>query len=210
MEREKVQLWKKGPYWATTNIGAEAPQEYGSYFWWGGTVGFRPAEKGALDFYGEFDKVSTSTHNPTRTLLEKEVILYNKNGELVLAPRYDAAHVNWGDGWRMPTRNEFAGLVKRCELVPTKLSGVNGFVARGIGDYAYFRIFLPCAGILSFHGEDLDFEGRFGHYWGATPYSDNMRSSSSLTLDMDYREWASYVGACVKRWYGFSIRPVHD
>ena len=38
---EKVQLWKDGPYWATTNIGAEEPYEYGYYFWWGDTVGYK-------------------------------------------------------------------------------------------------------------------------------------------------------------------------
>ena len=39
--REKVQLWAGGPYWATTNIGAEKPEEYGYYFWWGDTVGYK-------------------------------------------------------------------------------------------------------------------------------------------------------------------------
>ena len=39
--REKVQLWAGGPYWATTNIGAEKPQNPGYYFWWGDTVGYR-------------------------------------------------------------------------------------------------------------------------------------------------------------------------
>ena len=38
---EKVQLWEGGPYWATTNIGAEKPEDYGYYFWWGDTVGYK-------------------------------------------------------------------------------------------------------------------------------------------------------------------------
>lgn len=38
---EKVQLWKDGPYWATTNIGAEKPEDFGYYFWWGDTVGYK-------------------------------------------------------------------------------------------------------------------------------------------------------------------------
>ena len=37
----KVQLWAGGPYWAETNVGAEEPWEYGFYFWWGDTVGYR-------------------------------------------------------------------------------------------------------------------------------------------------------------------------
>jgi hypothetical protein len=36
-----VQLWENGPYWATTNIGAEKPEDYGYYFWWGDTVGYK-------------------------------------------------------------------------------------------------------------------------------------------------------------------------
>ena len=39
--RAKVQLWEGGPYWATTNIGAENPEDYGYYFWWGDTVGYK-------------------------------------------------------------------------------------------------------------------------------------------------------------------------
>ena len=39
--RGKVQLWEGGPYWATTNIGAEKPEDYGYYFWWGDTVGYK-------------------------------------------------------------------------------------------------------------------------------------------------------------------------
>ena len=38
---DKVQLWEGGPYWATTNIGAEKPEDYGYYFWWGDTVGYK-------------------------------------------------------------------------------------------------------------------------------------------------------------------------
>ena len=38
---DKVQLWEGGPYWATTNIGAENPEDYGYYFWWGDTVGYK-------------------------------------------------------------------------------------------------------------------------------------------------------------------------
>ena len=40
-ERKKVQLWAGGPYWADTNIGAEEPEEYGYYFWWGDTIGYK-------------------------------------------------------------------------------------------------------------------------------------------------------------------------
>ena len=39
---ERVQLWAGGPYWATTNIGADKPEDYGLYFWWGDTTGHRP------------------------------------------------------------------------------------------------------------------------------------------------------------------------
>ena len=41
VRRAKVQLWKNGPYWATTNVGAEKPEDFGYYFWWGDTVGYR-------------------------------------------------------------------------------------------------------------------------------------------------------------------------
>ena len=40
-EHKGVQLWKDGPYWAETNIGAENPWDYGYYFWWGDTIGYK-------------------------------------------------------------------------------------------------------------------------------------------------------------------------
>ncbi len=59
---EKVQLWEGGPYWATTNIGAEKPEDFGYYFWWGDTVGYKPenckwvATDGSLKGYSFDDK----------------------------------------------------------------------------------------------------------------------------------------------------------
>ena len=65
-ERLMVQLWDGGPYWATTNIGAEKPEDYGYYFWWGDTVGYKRENDKWVASDGSNSKFSfTSGNTPT-------------------------------------------------------------------------------------------------------------------------------------------------
>ena len=97
----KVQLWAGGPYWATTNIGAEEPWEYGLYFWWGDTVGYRRendawvASDGSSQSFS-FDSGNTPTYNKNNSTLQSEGWVIRKYGGYVLAPEHDAVHVHWG------------------------------------------------------------------------------------------------------------------
>ena len=169
--RDKVQLWTGGPYWATTNIGAKKPEDYGYYFWWGDTVGYKrendkwvASDGSNLNF--SFTSDNTPTYNKSVATLQSEGWI---TSDSVLALEHDAAHKHWGGDWRMPTKQEFNDLINKCDWTWTTMNGVNGYVVCGRGDYSSVSIFLPCAG----HGDRTWFynAGKDGNYWSSVPSS---------------------------------------
>ena len=170
---QKVQLWDGGPYWATTNIGAEKPEDYGYYFWWGDTVGYKRendkwvASDGSNSNFS-FTESNTPTDNKSVSTLQSEGWV---TADGVLAPEHDAARKHWGGDWRMPTKQEFDDLISQCDWTWTTLNGVNGYIVRGKGDYSSKSIFLPRAGYG--RGTSLNAVGSYGYYWSSVPYSDD-------------------------------------
>lgn len=168
-----VQLWDGGPYWATTNIGAEKPEDYGYYFWWGDTVGYKRendkwvASDGSNSNFS-FTSGNTPTYNKSVSTLQSEGWI---TADGVLAPEHDAAKKHWGGDWRMPTSQEFDDLNSKCDWTWTTVNGVAGYVVRGRDSYASNSIFLPCAG--NGYGTSLYGAGSGGDYWSSVPGSDN-------------------------------------
>ena len=210
LERDKVQLWEGGPYWATTNIGAEMPEEYGYYFWWGDTVGYRRENNAWVATDGSSSNFSFGADNAPTYLnsistLQSEGWVVSKDGISVLAPKHDAAHVHWGGDWRMPTYQELCDLCyDKCDWTWTTKNGVTGYVVCGRGDYAANSIFLPCSGIGS--GTSLDDAGSYGTYWSSVPYSDNY-----FAWNLDFGNFGSSdhtTGGSGYRPHGLSVRPV--
>ena len=193
---DKVQLWENGPYWATTNIGAEKPEDYGYYFWWGDTVGYKregdswvASDGSVMNF--SFDEANTPTCKKHLATLQNEGWIMSDN---VLAPTHDAAHVHWGGAWRMPTKQELDDLGYKCDWNWTTINGVKGYVIYGRGNYASQSIFLPCVG--------KDSDSSYGGCWSSVPkagigysWSLSFNSSSHDTYDSD-------------RYRGRSVRPV--
>ena len=198
----KVQLWDGGPYWADTNIGAEKPWESGYYFWWGDTVGYKRqgsawvASDGSSSNFS-FSDVNTPTYNKTGDTLRREGWITTDD---VLAPEHDAAQVQWGDGWRMPTKQELDDLKTKCDWTWTKMNDVNGYVIRGRGKYASASIFLPCAGYGD--GTSLSNAGSRGNYWSSVPRSDGNHAWGLYFYSSDHRTSSSY------RYGGQSVRPL--
>ena len=204
---DKVQLWEGGPYWATTNIGAEMPEDFGYHFWWGDTVGYR-REKGkwaATDgSWSNFSFVEAETV-PGEYLSNEDNFAFLKDGgwitdNQVLVPEHDAAHVQWGGGWRMPTVGELQDLVDKCDWSWKKINGVKGFVVRGKGAYAPNSIFLPCAG----YGCETDHcgAGSAGCYWSSV-------SDTYLAWCLEFDQRFNVQPDCrYRRDYGQSVRPV--
>ena len=200
----KVQLWEGGPYWATTNIGAEEPWEYGYYFWWGDTIGYKRENNAWVASDGSYSSFSftsgnTPTHDKNVTTLQSEGWITTAG---VLAPEHDAAHVQWGGTWRMPTDNELSALGSNCDWTWTVMNGVNGYVVRGKGDYASAFIFLPCGGVG--YGTSLYFTGN-GYCWSSVPRSDTY-GACELLFSSDYHGVMYDDGW--GRQFGFSVRPV--
>lgn len=103
-----------GIKWATCNIGADAPEKVGDYFAWGET-----ATKSTYDWSTYFDSA-----NNKGTKFNK----YDTKKKTILELSDDAAHVNWGGNWRMPTNHEIDELYDYCrrEVIETKEFYPNG------------------------------------------------------------------------------------
>ena len=132
-----------GLNWATCNVGATKPEEYGNYYAWGETQP-RDDDDGTYT-YGDYGIVDNKT---------------------VLDPEDDAAAVNWGGAWRMPTKEEWQELIHNCTWTSVenyKETGVNGCEVKGWNGNS---IFLPSAGYRS--DGYLLFEGYYGHYWSSS------------------------------------------
>ena len=175
--------------WASCNVGAESPEEYGYYFAWGETSPKSDYSKGTGDTYG----LSIST------LKSRGVI--DANGNLTAA--YDAATANWGDNWRIPTLDEMKELIAECTWEWTTQNGVKGRKVTGPNGNS---IFLPAAG--SRH-DTLLHAGNRGYYWSATPGSPSDSNSSTNAYDLGfYSEGYNPYGN--PRSYGFTVRPVSE
>ena len=185
-----VQLWEGGPYWATCNVGASKPEEYGLYFWWGDTVGHEG------DWYFDY------WHCPTVKESESELRslgYIDSSGNL--APAHDAARAHLGAPWRMPTGAEFDDLISKCDSFWTTRNGVNGRLFTGKGAYASKSIFLPAAGYGL--GSYLNYLGSNGYYWSSTPLSDFTYDAWFLSfLSDNFCRLGNY------RYGGQSVRPV--
>ncbi len=204
----KVQLWEDGSYWAETNIGAEKPEDYGYYFWWGDTVGYKREGNAWVASDGssrnfEFGEKNTPTYGKRTDKLKREGWLTKDEA---LVPKHDAAHVHWGGDWRMPTDLELIRLKENCDWTWTTKNGVNGYIVRGKGKYASASIFLPCSGLGN--GASLVDVGLSGFYWSSDPGSGisydgawglGFTPGVHLTLDL-YR----YGGQSVRPVQGFT------
>ena len=197
-----VQLWANGPYWATCNVGATKPEEYGYYFWWGNTVGY---ERNANNNGWISMKDSTNysfgkcpTYGKNNSQLQSDGYI-DATGNLVA--KYDAATAHLGAPWRMPTGAEFSALINNCDTELTSRNGVSGRLVKGRGAYASKSIFLPAAG----YGCDsyLDYLGSYGNYWSSTPDSGSSFSAWYLHFSSGY-----FCQDYCSRTFGQSVRPV--
>jgi len=170
--------------WATCNVGAEKPEDYGDYFAWGET-------KPKSDY-------SWSTYFDTKDNGNSFTKYNNNGGKTKLDPKDDAATANWGSGWRMPTKAEQDELRTKCTWTWTTQNGVNGYKVTGKNGNS---IFLPAAGYRD--DSDLYSVGSSDYFWSSTLYSD----SSDLAWFVCF--YSAYVrGYTYSRYLGFSVRAV--
>ncbi|MBR5634572.1 MAG: pilus assembly protein N-terminal domain-containing protein, partial [Prevotella sp.] len=173
-----------GTLWASCNVGATKPEEYGDYFAWGETKGYN---SGKTTF--NWDTYFDSSYNK-----------YNLSGGLTeLALEDDAAYVNWGSNWRMPSLEQIQELIDNCNWEWTTLNGVYGRKATSKKNGN--SIFLPGAGYR--FDASLGDAGSWGYYWSRTLYTSDANSAYYLDFGSGSVYWNYYY-----RYRGRSVRPV--
>ena len=160
-----------GTLWATCNLGANNPEEYGDYFAWGETE--------PKDYYVWSNYKWCKGDNDTFT---KYCTNHGYNGfydgKTELDLEDDAAYVNWGASWRMPSREQQRELFEQCTWTWLTQNGVDGRLATGPNGKT---IFLPAGG--SRWDDLLNNAGLFGYYRSRTLCSNNSIYSYSLFFD---------------------------
>lgn len=169
-----------GLKWATCNLGATAAELPGDYYAWGET------------------EVKNSYNENNSKTSGQELGDISGNAE------YDAARANWGEGWRMPTKDEFVELMSECELEwivqdeydmevikLCKFTGPNGN-----------SIIIPAAG-KKYQSKVTNIAGRDACYWVSTPDADDADCAHRIYIKTGY-----YQSDVDLRIYGFPIRPV--
>ena len=193
-EHEWVDLGlPSGTLWATCNIGATAPEEYGDYFAWGETE--------PKDYYDwSTYKWCNSTDSRLTKYCTNSSYGYNgfTDGKTELDPEDDAAWFNWGPSWRMPTWVQLQELDENCSSVWTTLNGVKGRLVTGPNGNT---LFMPAAGYRYY--SSLTDAGSWGDFWS--------RTLNSIFPENAYRVYF-YSGAvrCYfnVRFFGFTVRAV--
>ncbi|MBR5983282.1 MAG: hypothetical protein IK025_06125 [Bacteroidales bacterium] len=167
-----------GTRWATCNVGANNPEEYGDYFAWGET----------------FTKTTYSSDTYTYVM--------TSSTPLSLPASDDAASVNWGLGWRMPTPTELSELKNNCTITQTTQNEVLGHLFTGPNGNS---IFLPSGGYYVGYTGTTNPHPSDGHYWS------NCRGTSAN--DYTPEGLHIYYGQdtmidTYSKWMGLTVRPV--
>ena len=182
-----------GLLWATCNVGASAPEDYGDYFAWGETTPKDVYNYSTYQFcMGSNRTLTKYCNNPS----------YGNEGFTdnltTLLPVDDAATANWGSDWRMPTKEEFEELYNNTTVTWTLQNFVWGRLFTASNGNS---LFLPAAGYRD--DSYFDVPGRYGFYWSGSLNTDCPDAAWELTFDS--YGYGMYIG---RREHGRSVRPV--
>ena len=212
-----------GILWADRNIGATTPEDSGLYFQWGDTQGYTAEQVGNGEGLKAFSwadykfSIDGSSSNFSK---------YNaSDSKTVLDPEDDAAHVNMGGNWRMPTFEEYKELCLNTDiyLVPTEGEEIQGTAQeqggsviinwasqaeetlKGVkfykrGDKQTY-MFVPASGVAS--GGSVQYVGQCGYLWSSSLYSSGVRGAWFFGFD-ERSGGVNYDS----RFNGFPIRGV--
>ena len=186
-----------GTLWATCNVGADNPWDYGHYFAWGETSPKDTYNWSTYKWCEGFDDMLTKycTHSSFGTVDGKT--------ELDLAD--DAAYVNWGTDWRMPTNEQAEELLTECTWTHTTMNNVIGYEVKSKKNGN--SIFLPAAGLRE--DNSLNYTGLGGAFWARTLSEDYADEALFMYYEYDEENELDIINVSDhQRYYGYSIRPV--
>lgn len=188
-----------GTLWATCNVGANAPEEYGDHFAWG--------ETSPKDVYNWSTYQWCDGSMFTLTKYNTESSLGMVDNKTELDPEDDAAYVNWGSSWRTPTTDQQKELMDKCSWARTTQNGVHGFRVTGPNGNS---LFLPAAGYRE-DGMLID-EGTYCSLWSRSCYTSNGVSTyafNACDMGFNWESWSRFLnGPYCDRYYGHSVRAV--
>lgn len=226
--KNAVQLWASGPFFATMNVGATTPEGLGGYYAWGETKAYGEEDTSNTHNYQTM-RTYTKTYYHWNTYkynngteakdISKYTIPDNKyapvsktdgswykdgtfvgDNKSVLDPEDDAAYVNWGASWSIPSQAELEALKTKCTWTyKSKLSNpASGFEVTGTNGNT---IFLPMPG---YHLKDKPYEADgSGNYW-----CNSLIPTSSISVDYIYFNSGKIEMRTNSRFYGYSVRAV--
>ena len=190
--------------WATCNVGASRPEDYGLYFAWGETKGYAKGDNHSFDWKnykwcnGSEDSMSKYCTDASFGIVDNKTVLDAAD---------DAATANWGAGWRMPTEQEIIDLGKYCTVKWINknyvIESVTYYVAgmevksKSNGN----SIFLPATGYLS--GTKHYEEGLRGEYWLNSLDASKANEADYTSINSSFMGYGSTL-----RYFGFCVRPV--
>ena len=191
-----------GTLWATCNIGAENPEDYGDYFAWGETEGYNDGK--TIFLLSSYKWCEGSENTMTKYCTNSN---YGFNGftddKTELDLEDDAAYVNRGPAWRMPSDEQCRELIN-SSYTTTEWTTQNGVYGRKITSKENGNsIFLPAAGYRL--NSSLGNAGSYGSYWSRTLGSDYPYYARYLFFNSSDVNMFSY-----DRYDGRSVRPVRS
>lgn len=186
-----------GLLWATCNVGADSPEEYGDYFAFGE---IQPKNDYTWSNYqycnGNYNQITKYCANTS----------YGYNGFVdylfILLPEDDVATVNWGENWRMPTKYEWRELFQNTTPSWTAQNGVNGILFTASNGNT---LFLPATGYQQ--GNFFYGVGNHANYWSSTVNTDNSCYADVFFLNSSGHSYS--LNNCY-RYYGQPVRPVYS
>ena len=173
--------------WATCNLGATTPYEFGTYYAWGEITP-------KLEYTKENYKYYEGNYK------------YRNIGSDIKSSAFDAVSYSWSKRWRMPSKAECQELISRCEWIWTSMNNIFGYMIKGPNGNT---IFLPASGSYNFNKTH-----ELGLYWTSTYNGDNSmygEGASAFSFGI-YKPYNSsharlYINKS-ERYQGYTIRPV--
>lgn len=191
--------------WASCNLGASKPTEYGGYYQWAGTKDV--SDTGIYLNWSNCPYHTGSDYKSGWTKYNTQSSFGTVDNKKVLESMDDAASVALGGKWRMPTVAEWSELrdSSNCSWTWTTINGVNGYKIKSKkSGYTDNWIFLPAAGCRYYSG--LYDVGSRGYYWSSSLYTGFPYEALRFYFDSGSVIRSSYDGRCG----GLSVRPVSE
>lgn len=183
-----------GTKWATTNVGASSPSDYGNYYAWGETCPKNCYDWESLMYCTD---ATPGHYKLSKYVMDSKYGIVDGKKELDTCD--DVAYVNWGSGWRMPSLDQMEELKEKCNWTWTTMGGHDGYKVVGPNGSS---LFLPAAGYRTGRSSEEDV-GWCGYYWLRTLFGDIQYLAYSLKIS-SFDSSTLYNG----RVQGLTVRPV--